>query len=66
LTKAGTLTPFPFNYHRSFKAQRTALRTELDAVGADLIELNSQENCAEVLTLFFRNRLRRTADESGG
>ncbi len=54
------------DYSRSFAAQRAALKTELDAVGADLIELNSQENCAEVLTLFFRNRLRRTADETGG
>lgn len=54
------------DYRRSFATQRTALKTELDAVGADLIELDSQENCAEALTLFFRNRLRRTADESGG
>lgn len=53
-------------YRRSFAAQRTALKIELDAVGADLIELDSQENCADVLTLFFRNRLRRAADETGG
>jgi len=54
------------DYGNSFADQRTALKTELDAVNADLIELDTQGNCAEVLTLFFRNRLRRTADESGG
>ena len=54
------------DYGNSFAKQRTALKTELDAVGADLIELDTQANCAEVLTLFFRNRLRRTADETGG
>ena len=54
------------DYGNSFANQRTALKTELDAVNADLIELATPENCAEVLTLFFRNRLRRTADESGG
>jgi uncharacterized protein (DUF58 family) len=54
------------DYGNSFTDQRTALKTELDAVGADLIELDTQANCAEVLTLFFRNRLRRTADETGG
>ena len=54
------------DYGNSFAKQRTALKTELDAVGADLIELDTQGNCAEALTLFFRNRLRRTADETGG
>jgi len=54
------------DYGNSFADQRAALKTELDAVNADLIELDTQKNCAEVLTLFFRNRLRRTADESGG
>jgi uncharacterized protein (DUF58 family) len=54
------------DYARAFAARRTALKTELDAVRADLIELNSQESCAEALTLFFRNRLRRAADETGG
>ena len=54
------------DYGNSFANQRTALKTELDAVNADLIELNTHENCAEILTLFFRNRLRRTADETGG
>jgi uncharacterized protein (DUF58 family) len=54
------------DYRRSFTAQRTALKTELDAVGADLIELQTHSDCAETLTFFFRNRLRRTADESGG
>jgi uncharacterized protein (DUF58 family) len=54
------------DYRRSFAAQRATLKTELEAVSADLIELDSQQNCAEVLTLFFRNRLRRAADETGG
>lgn len=54
------------DYRRSFAVQRAALKTELAAVGADLIELDSQQNCAEALTLFFRNRLRRAADETGG
>jgi len=54
------------DYGNSFADQRTKLKTELDAVSADLIELNTHENCAEILTLFFRNRLRRTADETGG
>ncbi len=54
------------DYRRAFAARRDALKIELDAAGADLIELDTQQNCAEVLTLFFRNRLRRTADETGG
>ena len=54
------------DYRRAFSNQRTALKIELDAVGADLIELTTQSNCAEALTLFFRNRLRRAADETGG
>lgn len=53
-------------YRQAFAAQRAALKTELDAVGADLIELSSRDNCAEALTLFFRNRLRRAAEETGG
>ncbi len=54
------------DYTRAFETQRTALKTELETVGTDLIELTTQSDCPEVLTLFFRNRLRRTADETGG
>ncbi len=54
------------DYVRAFAERRAALRKELDAVGTDLIELDTTGNCAEALTLFFRNRLRRTADETGG
>jgi len=53
-------------YGHAFAAQRATLKNELDALGADLIELTVASNCAETLTLFFRNRLRRTADETGG
>jgi uncharacterized protein (DUF58 family) len=54
------------DYRRAFVSQRAALKTELEAAGADLIELISGDDCAEALTLFFRNRLRRAADETGG
>lgn len=54
------------DYTRTFTEQRSRLRRELDAIGTDLIELDTRRNCAEALTLFFRNRLRRTADETGG
>jgi uncharacterized protein (DUF58 family) len=54
------------DYARAFATQRAALCRELDAIGADRIELKSGDNCAEALTLFFRNRRRRTADETGG
>jgi uncharacterized protein (DUF58 family) len=54
------------SYARAFATHRAALKKELEAVGADLIELTPSRNCAEALTLFFRNRLRRTADETGG
>ena len=54
------------DYRAAFTEQRHHLKTELDAVGADLIELNTNSDCAETLTLYFRNRLRRAADETGG
>ena len=54
------------DYRQSFAAQRAALKAELDAVDTDLIELTPASDCAEALTLFFRNRLRRTAVETGG
>ena len=54
------------DYVRAFTEQRGALKKELESIGTDLIELNTQSDCPEALTLFFRNRLRRTADETGG
>lgn len=54
------------DYRNAFIQQRIRLKTELEAVGADLIEIDSQADCVERLTLFFRNRLRRSADETGG
>ena len=54
------------DYAQAFAERRAALKTELDAVGTDLIELTSDSDCAETLTRFFRNRLQRTADETGG
>ncbi len=53
-------------YAQSFAERRAKLKAELDLAGADLIELDTECDCAEALTLFFRNRLRRTADETGG
>ena len=53
-------------YARAFTKHRNALKKEVEAVGADLIELTPQSDCPEALTLFFRNRRRRTADETGG
>lgn len=54
------------DYARAFAERRAALKAELGAVGTDLIELTSQSDCAETLTLFFRNRLQRAANETGG
>jgi uncharacterized protein (DUF58 family) len=54
------------DYVDSFSVRRAALKSELDAIGTDLIELTTEDDCAETLALFFRNRLRRTADETGG
>ncbi|QHI68606.1 DUF58 domain-containing protein [Tichowtungia aerotolerans] len=54
------------SYRRAFDTRRAALRTELNAINADLIELTTESDCAETLTRFFRNRLRRAADETGG
>ncbi len=50
----------------AFDARRTRLRKEFAAVRADLLELDTQSDCAEELSRFFRRRLRRTADETGG
>ncbi len=51
---------------RTFDARRTRLREEFAAVRADLLELDTCSDCAEELARFFRHRLRRTADETGG
>lgn len=51
---------------RAFDARRAHLRGEFMAVGADLLELDTRSDCAEELSRFFRHRLRRTADETGG
>ena len=42
------------------------LRDEFAAVRADFLELDTHSDCAEELARFFRHRLRRTADETGG
>ena len=49
-----------------FDARRNRLRDEFAAVRADFLELDTHCDCAEELALFFRHRLRRTADETGG
>jgi uncharacterized protein (DUF58 family) len=50
----------------AFNAQRARLRDEFAAVRADFLELDTHSDCAEELARFFRHRLRRTADETGG
>jgi uncharacterized protein (DUF58 family) len=50
----------------AFAARRTCLREEFAAVRADFLELDTRSDCAEELARFFRRRLRRTADETGG
>ncbi|NLS90686.1 MAG: DUF58 domain-containing protein [Planctomycetaceae bacterium] len=49
-----------------FDQRRRRLRDEFSAVRADLLELDTRASCAEELARFFRHRLRRTADETGG
>lgn len=51
---------------RAFDARRARLREEFAAVRADFLEIDTRNDCAEELTRFFRHRLRRTADETGG
>jgi uncharacterized protein (DUF58 family) len=51
---------------RTFDVRRARLRKEFAAVRADLLELDTRSDCAEELAGFFRHRLRRTADETGG
>jgi hypothetical protein len=42
------------------------LREEFATVRADFLELDSHSDCVDELARFFRHRLRRTADETGG
>ncbi len=51
---------------RTFDARRSRLREEFAAVRADFLEVDTHSDCAEELARFFRHRLRRTADETGG
>ena len=50
----------------AFGSRRARLREEFAAVRADFLELDTHSDCAEELARFFRHRLRRTADETGG
>ena len=50
----------------AFNDRRARLREEFAAVRADFLELDTHSDCAEELALFFRHRLRRAADETGG
>lgn len=49
-----------------FEGRRRRLREEFAAVRADLLEVDTLADSAEALAGFFRHRLRRTADETGG
>jgi len=51
---------------RAFDARRARLREEFAAVRTELLELDTCSDCTEELARFFRHRLRRTADETGG
>ncbi len=51
---------------RAFIVRRAGLRQDFAAVHADFLELDTSCNCAEELARFFRRRIRRTADETGG
>jgi uncharacterized protein (DUF58 family) len=51
---------------RTFDTRRSQLRHDFAAVGADLLELDTRSDCPDELARFFRHRLRRTADETGG
>ncbi len=50
----------------AFAARRARLRQEFASVRADFLELDTHSDCAEELARFFRRRIRRTADETGG
>ena len=53
-------------FAESYVAHRERVKEEFFSVGADVIELTTESDCVEALTLFFRNRIRRKQDESGG
>ena len=57
---------FQSEFAESFAKHRKSIKDEFLAVGADMIELDTKSDCVEALTIFFRNRLRRMEDESGG
>jgi uncharacterized protein (DUF58 family) len=57
---------FQNEFTACFVNHRRVVKEEFMSVGADMIELETTSDCVEALTLFFRNRLRRTDDESGG
>lgn len=50
----------------AFTQRRTRLREDFAALHADLLEVSTLSDCPEALARFFRHRLRRTADETGG
>jgi uncharacterized protein (DUF58 family) len=50
----------------SFAVHRAYVKDEFLSVGADFMELTTESDCVDTLTLFFRNRLRRMQDEAGG
>ena len=54
------------SYRLAFAARRAALREELDAARVDFIEFDTRSDCPAGLAHFFRTRLRKTADETGG
>jgi uncharacterized protein (DUF58 family) len=51
---------------RTFDARRDRLRAAFTAVRADLLEVDTGSDCPAELARFFRHRLRRSADETGG
>ncbi len=51
---------------RMFDSRRSRLCADFAALRADLLEMDTCCDCAEELARFFRHRLRRTVDETGG
>ena len=49
-----------------FRVRRADVRKQFASGGADFLELDTHSDCAGELARFFRQRLRRTADETGG
>lgn len=66
-TRIADLGPAGRNACRdAFRDRRARLREEFGAVRSELLEIDTRSDCAEELARFFRRRLRRTADETGG